>query len=148
MAVMCAKTMFVRFNDPRAVAPSKGSVGAAGYDLYSVNECELPARGGRAMLSTGLSLTVPAGTYGRIAPRSGMAVKAGIDVLAGVVDRDYVDTVCVVLINHGHEDYRVAVGDRIAQLVLERVVDDAVVIEVSDLQVTARGLGGFGSTGV
>lgn len=98
------------------------------------------------MISTGIAVTVPVGTYGRIAPRSGMAVKAGIDVLAGVVDRDYTAVVCVVLINHGDTAYTVRPGDRIAQLLLERVIDDADVVAVTDLPETQRGAGGFGST--
>lgn len=100
------------------------------------------------MVSTGIAVTVPDGTYGRIAPRSGMAVKAGIDVLAGVVDRDYTAVVSVVLINHGATAYDVRAGDRIAQLLLERIVDNADVIAVDDLVPTARGAGGFGSTDV
>lgn len=98
------------------------------------------------MVATGIAFTVPDGTYGRIAPRSGMAVKAGIDVLAGVVDRDYTAAVSVILINHGSTAYNVHAGDRVAQLLLERVVDDADVIAVSDLAPTARGEDGFGST--
>lgn len=139
--------LVVTLTDSLAQLPSKGSIGAAGYDLFSLETRTLAGRGGRGMFSTGLSFTVPLGTYGRIAPRSGLAVKAGIDVLAGVIDRDYTDTVRVVLINHGDEDHEVHVGDRIAQLILERIVEDAHVVEVQSLDTTIRGKGGFGSTG-
>ena len=90
---------------------------------------------------------MPVGTYGRIAPRSGLAVKNGISTGAGVVDRDYTGEVKVVLFNHGENDFEVKVGDRVAQLILERIVEDAEVVVVESLEESARGAGGFGSTG-
>lgn len=98
-------------------------------------------------MATGLSIACPPGTYARIAPRSGLAVKRGIDCGAGVVDADYRGPVGVVLFNFGAEDFVVEVGDRIAQLILEKV-NMAPVAEVEELAETARGAGGFGSTGV
>jgi len=92
-------------------------------------------------------MTVPDGTYGRIAPRSGLAVKKGIDVGAGVIDRDYTGQVGVVLFNNSDEDFEIKVGDRIAQLVIEKIATPEVQI-VDDLEDTVRGVGGFGSTGV
>merc|ERR1712151_1139683 len=77
--------------------------------------------GGKAIVKTGLSIAIPWGTYARIAPRSGLAAKKMIHVGAGVVDYDYRGEVGVVLFNHGAEDFDVAVGDRVAQLVLERI---------------------------
>ena len=106
----------------------------------------IPA-GGRGVVKTDLSIACPAGTYARIAPRSGLAVKKGIDVGAGVVDADYRGNVGVVLFNLGTEDFVVDVGDRIAQLILEKV-NMAPVVEVEELTETERGAGGFGSTGV
>ena len=106
----------------------------------------IPA-GGRGVVKTDLCIACPAGTYARIAPRSGLAVKKGIDVGAGVVDADYRGNVGVVLFNLGTDDFVVDVGDRIAQLILEKV-NMAPVVEVEELTETERGAGGFGSTGV
>jgi dUTP pyrophosphatase len=128
-----------------AVAPARASAGAAGYDLCAAYDGVVPARG-RALLKTDVAVAVPAGTYGRVAPRSGLALKSGIDVGAGVIDEDYRGNVGVILFNHGEADFAVRAGDRIAQLVLERIaVADVLVVEALDD--TARGAGGFGSTG-
>jgi dUTP pyrophosphatase len=101
----------------------------------------------RAVVKTGLSVACPPGTYARIAPRSGLAVKKFIDCGAGVVDADYRGEVGVVLFNFGKEPFEVKKGDRIAQLILEQIsMVDAV--QVEELTDTVRGAGGFGSTGV
>uniref|UniRef100_A0ACD5ZSX5 Uncharacterized protein n=2 Tax=Avena sativa TaxID=4498 RepID=A0ACD5ZSX5_AVESA len=131
---------------PNAVLPSRASAHAAGYDLSSAVETVVPARG-RALVATDLSVAVPAGTYARVAPRSGLAWKHGIDVGAGVVDADYRGPVSVLLFNHSDADFAVRPGDRVAQMVVERVATPEVA-EVDDLEDTARGQGGFGSTGV
>ena len=129
-----------------AVLPSRGSALAAGYDLSSAVEAVVPARG-KALVATDLSVAVPEGTYARIAPRSGLAWKHSIDVGAGVVDADYRGPVGVVLFNHSDADFAVKPGDRVAQLVVERIAT-LDVAEVDDLDATVRGEGGFGSTGV
>ena len=98
-------------------------------------------------MPTGLSISFPAGLYARIAPRSGLALKKFMDVGAGVVDADYRGEVGVVLFNHGDQDFEVKMGDRIAQLILEQISTPEVV-EVSGLDETVRGTGGFGSTGI
>ena len=98
-------------------------------------------------MHTGLSISFPSGLYARIAPRSGLALKKFIDVGAGVVDSDYHGKVGVVLFNHGDQDFVVKMGDRIAQLILEKI-DTPPVEEVQGLDDTVRGTGGFGSTGV
>ena len=98
-------------------------------------------------MKTGLSISFPTGLYARIAPRSGLALKKFIDVGAGVVDSDYRGEVGVVLFNHGDQDFEVKMGDRIAQLILEKI-DTPPVEEVQGLDDTVRGSGGFGSTGV
>merc|ERR1712151_1198140 len=103
--------------------------------------------GGKAIVKTGLSVAIPWGTYARIAPRSGLAAKRMIHVGAGVVDFDHRGELGVVLFNHGADDFEVAVGDRIAQLILEKV-SMATCAEVEALDDTARGAGGFGSTGL
>jgi len=131
---------------PEAVLPVRGSVHAAGFDLAAAQAATVPA-GGKAIVKTGLSIAIPEGTYARIAPRSGLAAKRMINVGAGVVDFDYRGEVGVVLFNHGPEAFEVAVGDRIAQLILEKV-SMVECVEVDSLEETARGAGGFGSTGV
>lgn len=128
-----------------ATLPTRGSALSAGHDLYAADAIAVPARG-KALVSTGLAIAVPAGTYGRIAPRSGLASKHSIDVGAGVVDADYRGEVKVLLFNYGDEDFKVAKGDRVAQLILERV-HMAPLRQVEDLEATLRGAGGFGSTG-
>ena len=101
-------------------------------------------------MHTDLTIIVPDGTYGRVAPRSGLAVRAGIAVGAGVVDADYRGEVCVLLFNHGEEDFVVSPGDRVAQLVVERILtpDIMVIDRLAEDDDTGRGEAGFGSTGV
>ena len=126
--------------------PTRGSNEAAGYDLYAIDECVIHA-GNRAILPIGISIQLPHGTYGRIAPRSGLAVKNGIQVGAGVVDPDYTGELKVVLFNHDKNAYVIRPGYRIAQLILE-VCSTPPVQEIKDLEETERGEGGFGSTGI
>ncbi|XP_010106006.2 deoxyuridine 5'-triphosphate nucleotidohydrolase [Morus notabilis] len=130
----------------KAVLPSRGSPLSAGYDLSSATETKVPARG-KALIPTDLSIAVPEGTYARIAPRSGLAWKHSIDVGAGVIDADYRGPVGVILFNHSDVDFEVKEGDRIAQLIIEKIITPDVV-EVEDVDATVRGSGGFGSTGV
>jgi dUTP pyrophosphatase len=129
-----------------AVVPSRGSEGAAGYDLSSVADMTVPA-GGRVPIPTGLSFRIPETTYGKIASRSGLAKKYGIGVLTGTIDADYRGEVFVMLYNTSERDFIVNKGDRIAQMILIKIEtpDVSVVLEIDD---TARGDGGFGSTGV
>jgi dUTP pyrophosphatase len=136
----------VRLLSPEAVVPKRGSEGAAGYDIYSIEDGIVPAHG-KSIVSTGLAITVPSGTYGRIAPRSGLAAKHGISVGAGVIDRDFTGHVKVILFNHSDVDYGFSKGDRIAQLIVERISIPPVAV-VNDLIVTERGEQGFGSTGM
>ncbi|KAL0713708.1 hypothetical protein Bca4012_020686 [Brassica carinata] len=130
----------------KAVLPTRGSPLSAGYDLSSAVDSKVPARG-KALIPTDLSVAVPEGTYARIAPRSGLAWKHSIDVGAGVIDADYRGPVGVILFNHSDVDFEVKVGDRIAQMIIEKIVTPQV-MEVEDLDATVRGEGGFGSTGV
>ncbi|KAI2503084.1 dUTPase [Fragilaria crotonensis] len=127
--------------------PSKGSPFSAGYDLSASTAMTIPALGGRALVPTDLAIACPVGTYARIAPRSGLALKHGIDVGAGVVDADYRGPVGVILFNFGKEDFQVTKGDRIAQLILEKICT-AEAVQVEELDDTKRGAAGFGSTGV
>ena len=129
-----------------AALPRRSTEGAAGYDLCAAHDCTIPA-GGKGLVKTGLSISFPVGLYARIAPRSGLALKKFIDVGAGVVDSDYRGDVGVVLFNHGDQEFQVKMGDRIAQLILEKI-DTPPVEEVQGHDSTVRGTGGFGSTGV
>ena len=128
-----------------SIVPTRGSDGSEGYDLYSNMDCVIRASE-RGLVSTGITIVLPSGVYGRIAPRSGLAVKHGIQVGAGVIDPDYTGEVKVVLFNHGDKDFEVKKGDRIAQLVLEKC-ETPPIVEINIVEDTDRGSGGFGSTG-
>jgi dUTP pyrophosphatase len=130
---------------PEARLPSRGSAGAAGLDLYAVERVTIEP-GGRAAVPTGLAVAVPPGFYGRVAPRSGLAVRQGIDVLAGVIDADYRGEILCALVNHGDAPFEVEPGARIAQLVVEAIATPEPAW-AEELEETGRGAGGFGSTG-
>jgi deoxyuridine 5'-triphosphate nucleotidohydrolase len=110
----------IKLLSPTAKAPTRGSAYAAGYDLYASKATTVPARG-KVLVDTDISIAVPAGTYGRVAPRSGLASKHSIDVGAGVIDADYRGPVKVLLFNLSEVDFKVEVGERVAQLIVERV---------------------------
>ena len=129
-----------------AAIPKRATKDAAGYDIASVEETVVPAKG-RTVVKTGLSIAIPDGCYGRIAPRSGLAVKKFIDIGAGVIDADYRGEIGVVMFNHSDEDLKVKQGDRIAQLILEKISTPEVK-ETVDLSSTVRGSQGFGSSGL
>ena len=134
----------VKLNYEDAQAPTRGSDEAAGYDLYSY-ESETVAPNQIKLIDTGISIKVPEGTYGRIAPRSSVS-KKGILVNAGVIDRDYRGPVKIMLHNLSNNDYVINKNDRIAQLILEQIKTPPVEL-VEELDDTERGEGGFGSTG-
>ena len=136
----------VKRHKPEATLPQRATDGSAGYDLCSAIDCSIEA-GGRLAIPTEISIAVPSGHYGRVAPRSGLAMKKGINVGAGVIDADYRGKVGVCLFNHSNDTFAVKTGDRIAQLILERISTPPVA-EVDALETTERGTGGFGSTGV
>ncbi|XP_057329649.1 deoxyuridine 5'-triphosphate nucleotidohydrolase [Microplitis mediator] len=136
---------FAKLTD-KAFAPLKGSALAAGYDLRSAYDYVIPAQG-KELVKTDIQIEVPEGTYGRVAPRSGLAWKHHLNVGAGVIDADYRGNVGVVLFNHGDEDFKVAAGDRVAQLICEKI-EYPELEELSSLDETKRGEGGFGSTGL
>lgn len=141
---MFERLLFKRLH-PDARLPSRGSAHAAGLDLCAVERVTLAA-GARAAVRTGLAVAIPAGFYGRVAPRSGLAVRHGIDVLAGVIDADYRGEILCALVNHGSEAFEIEPGARVAQLVVEAIAT----LEpawAEDLEETERGAGGFGSTG-
>ena len=114
-----------------AHSPTKATDFAAGFDLYSAYDYLVPA-GGRQLVMTDIQVAVPENCYGRVAPRSGLAVKFGIDVGAGVIDKDYRGNVGVVMFNFGQADYEVKKGDKVAQLICENISYPA--IEESDVR--------------
>ena len=135
----------IRLHSKNTRLPMRGTPGAAGYDLYSAEEKTIPS-GGKALIDTQISLATPLGTYGHIAPRSGLAAKNMIATGVGVIDSDYRGVIFVLLFNHSDEDFEVKKGDRVAQLILEKN-DTPRVERVTELSQTERGDQGFGSTG-
>ena len=135
---------FKRLN-PGATLPKRGSSSAAGLDIYSIETISIAPKQ-RLMVRTGLAVAIPEGFYGRLAPRSGLATKQGLDVLAGVIDSDYRGEVCCLLYNTGDETVDLPEESKICQLIVERIILPAPTW-VNDLDETHRGEGGFGSTG-
>jgi dUTP pyrophosphatase len=131
---------------PDAKLPKRCSQLAAGYDVSAIEDIVVPAKG-RCIVGTGIAIAIPEGHYGRLAPRSGLARDHGVDVGGGVVDCDYRGEVKVILFNFGDADYCISKGDRICQLVIERIGTPDVV-ECSALEDTDRGAKGFSSTGL
>lgn len=128
----------------KATVPKRALPGSAGLDLSASEDVTIPPRKWK-LVSTGLAMQIPGGYYGRIAPRSGLAAKNGIDVLAGVIDENYTGEVKVILMNNDDKEFQVHCGERIAQIIFEKIlVDDFEV--VSELTETERGANGFGST--
>ena len=127
--------------------PAYATSGSAGMDVVSAEDVTI-APGARHAVVTGLSVAIPQGFEIQVRPRSGLAFKHGITVpnTPGTIDSDYRGELRVLLINHGSEDFAIARGDRVAQLVLAPVVQ-AAWSEVEELGATQRGAGGFGSTG-
>lgn len=131
-----------------AILPQRAEPGSVGYDLCSIDEVVLrPFE--RKAIDTGVAVELPPGVYGRIAPRSGNALKFGLDVMAGVVDPSYKGELKVILVSlsDNNAELRLPKGSKIAQLVLEYVATPDVV-EVDQLSETERGSNGFGSTGL
>jgi dUTP pyrophosphatase len=125
--------------------PEFGSGDAAGADLRAGAALTLPP-GERAAVSTGIHLELPEGCVGLVWPRSGLALRHGIDTLAGVIDADYRGEIKVVLVNHGAQPFQIVPGDRIAQLLIQRV-ERPRLERVEQLRPSERGSGGFGSSG-
>ncbi len=142
-------TLQIKKLNDLAVIPTKGSPQSAGYDLYSIEKYTLKPLE-RKLFKTGLSMAIPSGMYGRIAPRSGSALKNGIDVMAGVIDEDYRNEVGVLLINLSNEDVSIPVikdgkETAIAQIIFE-LYNNVKINVVDVLGETERGQGGFGSS--
>ena len=139
--------LLVKLLSPQAVIPTRGSESAAGYDLYSSETVSIPV-GTRIPVNTGIAISMPSKNplYARIAPRSGLSVR-GLDVGAGVIDPDYRGPIKVLLINNSTESFRINQGDRVAQLILERMECPECIL-TDTLPDTSRGSRGFGSTGI
>ncbi|HEY4175603.1 MAG TPA: dUTP diphosphatase [Kofleriaceae bacterium] len=134
---------------PDAVVPRYQTELAAGLDLCAALDAPVVLQPGqRALIDTGLSIALPPGYEAQVRPRSGLALKSGISLVnsPGTIDGDYRGPIGVIVINHGQEPFRIASGDRIAQMVIAPVVQ-AELVEVDTLDETKRGAGGFGSTG-
>ena len=121
MAMSFPKIRVVRLTE-NAILPTRGSTLAAGLDLYSAYDLTVPARG-LVSVVTDLQIHVPEGFYGRIAPRSGLALQHHIDVGAGVIDKEYRGNVTVILFNHSDKLFVINRGDRVAQLICEKIYD-------------------------
>ena len=133
--------------DPRAVIPTRGSVAAAGSDLYALETVTVPA-GGTAIVHTGIAVAIPEGYAGLIYARSGLATKRSLAPAnkVGVIDADYRGEIMVALHNHGDRSETVDAGERVAQLVVTPFLS-VTFDECDSLGETERGTGGFGSTG-
>ena len=137
--------MLVKRLSPNAILPSRGSEYAAGLDLYSPTAgIVLPQQ--RLLVPLDISIELPGNTYGHILPRSGLALKHGIHIGAGVIDEDYRGNVGVLLFNLGDQPYTFFPGDRIAQLVVKSY-ERVDVVSAVNLEESQRGNGGFGSSG-
>ena len=138
---------FAKLSD-QAFNPTRSSEESAGYDLYSAYDDIVPARS-QCLVKTDIQFSLPKGCYGRIAPRSGLALEHFIDVGAGVIDRDYRGNICIVIFNLGKRDFYIKRGDRVAQIILEQIfnleIEESKIIDISP---STRGTDGFGSTGI
>ena len=139
--------MKIMLNSDTSKAPERATEGSAGFDLFSAHTYVIP-KGGRELVKTGVAVEIPRGHVGFICSRSGIALKNGVFVLnaPGVIDRDYRGELGVILANMGTEPFYVKPGDRIAQLVICSATTEILNV-VESLDTTARGAGGFGSTG-
>lgn len=133
---------------PEAEIPQRNGPGDAGYDVFAVEDVTIDPQEWKGV-GTGITLEFPSDCYARVAPRSGLAFKKGIHVLAGVVDSSYRGEIRAILLNHGKVPVEIRKGDRIAQLIFEKIYTPQVLVEapLEELTNTDRGAGGFGSTG-
>lgn len=141
---MTDKLFFTRLHS-EAILPKRGSAAAAGLDLFASVDVTL-APGEHQAVPTGVAVAIPEGYYGRVAPRSGLAFKHALDTLAGVIDSDYRGEIMCILINLGPASVTLMAGERIAQLIVEAIIRPEPAW-AETLEETARGAGGFGSTG-
>jgi dUTP pyrophosphatase len=130
--------------------PSYGSDGSSGMDIRaSVKEPVVLKPGEIRLIPTGLTVSIPRGYEGQIRPRSGLALQYGMGIInsPGTIDSDYRGEICIIVINWGEQPFTIRRGDRIAQMVMAKVFR-AEIIEVDELDLTQRGVGGFGHSGI
>ena len=128
-----------------AKLPTRGSDESAGLDLYTITSVTIPP-GHRVLLSTGLAMSMPEGYVGLIWPRSKLAAKMGIDVLAGVVDSDYRGEIMISLLNTGLDPVEIKAGDKVAQMIIQKHYSNIHITMVDDLDRTMRGQAGVNSS--
>lgn len=128
-----------------SIVPKRAHASDAGLDIFSNEDTKIYSEQ-RQTIKTGISVEFPVGYYMRVSPKSGLAVKNGIDVLAGVIDSTYSGEILVVLINHSNETFHIKKGNKIAQLIMEKIAIPDIEV-VSELSSSERGTKGFGSTG-
>jgi len=141
-----SKKLYIKLNDKNAKLPRVGSKYAAGYDLYSCDEGIIKSNC-MGKINIGISLIIPSDHYGRIAPRSGLTLNYSLNVGAGVIDSDYRGNISVLLFNHGNKDFKYNIGDRVSQLIIEKI-SHCEIVNVTEIDDTDRGEDGFGSTGL
>lgn len=126
--------------------PVQATECSAGYDLFSA-ENVIVAKQERKLIKTNISMSIPIGFYGRIAPRSGLAYKHGIDIMAGVIDADYRGDIGVILYNSDkNNDFEIKIGDKIAQIIIEKC-HGIYWVKSESLRDTSRGEKGYGHSG-
>lgn len=134
-----------KLQQPNAIAPTSGSEQAAGLDLYSCENIDIPA-GKSARINTGVCMEIASGLVGLIWPRSKISTRFNIDILAGVVDSDYRGEIQIALINHGDKPFEVREGDKIAQIIIQHHCNYSDIQVVEQLSDTERGNAGINST--
>lgn len=137
--------LLVKKLDTKAIIPTKANKTDAGYDLHALNGTIIDKHSHK-LIKTGISMAIPEGYVGLIWPRSGLSYKHGLDVFAGVIDSGYRGDIGVILFNSQYGSYHIEAGDRIAQILIQKI-EDFELLEVDDLDKTERDKGGFGSSG-
>ena len=137
---------FVRLSK-YAKSPVKESIFSAGWDIFAAYNTIVP-KFGKALVLTDIAIQIPFGYYGRLAARSGLGLIYNISVNAGVIDSNYRGGIGVCLVNHSNEDFYVTAGMRCAQLIIEKYLANAMLVEVESLDASDRNHRGFGSSGL
>jgi dUTP pyrophosphatase len=141
-------TLRIERTSLEARIPTRATPGSAGLDLYSAEDVVILPKN-KSKVNVGIKVALPEGCYGRIAPRSGLAVNYFIDVGAGVIDQDFRGEIVVVLFNFSDKHFQVKKGDKIAQFIVEKIlIPELVECESLSCDFTERGQSGFGSSGV
>ena len=140
-----APKLLIYLDDEKAITPTKAYPNSAGFDLFSIHDATIPAQG-KVLIDTGIIIKPPEGTYGRIASRSGLASTFSIMIGAGVVDENYRGRIKILMFNLSNCNYYVKTGDRVAQLICEKL-EHPEIVQTSHLPTSERGANAFGSSG-